>query len=601
MKRYLLILAAALIATTANAQQANVEGKLTKIHATAAPSYLHVSTLDAPKSIIRRVRDTAANPNAYIKRPSGTLYLGISDATTGFSRRFLVYPPYANVTFENGSTDAKATTWYLGSTKLTSDNAGSLLDANNNFSIRYSPARLANGRLSYSPAPLLVNGTDTFAIADGVTAFDSDYGVGLTASPLSEGLYYGGAYDDGSLYYYFGDLVMLGRRRVAGFFQPYNKPIGNLALNEISLYAWSNGGDVMAAAPELKVSIYNVETIEGIKYLGDSILATFTYAPDSVKYSKPTSGFGKKGSTEAMLTFYPYADDGLGGKMIQPVDINQEFAVLVTGFMKKNVGFFFSPGPESYITKVTEDAQHNVTVYDYEESHPEPGRFLDIDTVTNSVGNGTWLYAMYPAIVLHGSLNYAGFEDGKQDVDGVTASFAEFTAPTAGGIAVNEGGYTSQLYTSLPWKDADGSNNYTLNIDYDGETPWIDGLTQNEDGSYSVAQVVASNSIDETKSFVNTSNWTGSGVNVVGFAVQTLPSGKTGRHAYVTVNANSYVSNRIVIRQGDDKTVATGINSAVITDNEAKTDSRIFNLAGQQVTKSYKGIVISNGRKYVQK
>lgn len=602
MKRYKFILAAALIATTANAQQANVEDMATKTRPKAAPSYLHVSTLDSQgrKAIIHRIQDTAAQPNAYVKRPRGTFYLGLNDATSCFWKRFLVYPPYANITFENGSADASSTTWYVGSTKLTPDNAGSMLDASNNFSMRYPSAKLANGKLSYSAAPLLVNGADSFSIADGVAAFATDPGLGFTASPLNEGLYYGGPYDDGSIYYYFGDLVFQGRYRTAAFYQPYDKPIGNLSLNEISLYAWSNGGDVMKAAPELKVTVYNVETIEGVKWLGDSVLATFTYVPDSVKYSKPISGFGEKGSTEAMLTFYPLADDGLGGKMIQPVDINQEFAVTVSGFMKKNVGFYFTPGLTSYTKKVTEYPDRNYTVYDYEESQPTPGRYLLVDTLTNNVQNGTWLYAMYPAVVLHGTLNYAGFDVSKQKVKGVEASFSEFTAPAAGGLAVNEGDYSAQLYTSLPWRNADGSENYTFNIDYDGEAPWLEGLALNGDGTYSIGQVVATNSIDGTKSFVNTANWNTNGIQVVGFSAQALPSGKTGRHAYVTVNANSYVSNRIVIRQGDDNTAATGIDNAVITDNAIKQDGRIFNLAGQQVTKSYKGIVISNGKKYVK-
>lgn len=44
----------------------------------------------------------------------------------------------------------------------------------------------------------------------------------------------------------------------------------------------------------------------------------------------------------------------------------------------------------------------------------------------------------------------------------------------------------------------------------------------------------------------------------------------------------------------------TGISQVnVVSDNSV--DSRIFNLAGQQVTKAYKGIVINNGKKYIQK
>ena len=44
--------------------------------------------------------------------------------------------------------------------------------------------------------------------------------------------------------------------------------------------------------------------------------------------------------------------------------------------------------------------------------------------------------------------------------------------------------------------------------------------------------------------------------------------------------------------------VATGISQAVAV--PAAKSSKVFNLAGQQVGKSYKGIVIKNGKKYVQ-
>lgn len=45
---------------------------------------------------------------------------------------------------------------------------------------------------------------------------------------------------------------------------------------------------------------------------------------------------------------------------------------------------------------------------------------------------------------------------------------------------------------------------------------------------------------------------------------------------------------------------ATGISNATVATPVAKT-SKIYNLAGQQVSESYKGVVIKNGKKFVQK
>lgn len=47
-----------------------------------------------------------------------------------------------------------------------------------------------------------------------------------------------------------------------------------------------------------------------------------------------------------------------------------------------------------------------------------------------------------------------------------------------------------------------------------------------------------------------------------------------------------------------DYSPSTGISNAVVA--PAAKSSKIYNLAGQQVSKSYKGVVIKNGKKYVQ-
>ena len=48
------------------------------------------------------------------------------------------------------------------------------------------------------------------------------------------------------------------------------------------------------------------------------------------------------------------------------------------------------------------------------------------------------------------------------------------------------------------------------------------------------------------------------------------------------------------------KAVPTSISGTVVTPTE-NTNAPVYNLAGQQVNASYKGVVIKNGKKYVQK
>lgn len=50
----------------------------------------------------------------------------------------------------------------------------------------------------------------------------------------------------------------------------------------------------------------------------------------------------------------------------------------------------------------------------------------------------------------------------------------------------------------------------------------------------------------------------------------------------------------------EELTTGTGISSTVVASKE-NTNAPIYNLAGQKVNKSYKGVVIQNGKKFVQK
>ena len=58
------------------------------------------------------------------------------------------------------------------------------------------------------------------------------------------------------------------------------------------------------------------------------------------------------------------------------------------------------------------------------------------------------------------------------------------------------------------------------------------------------------------------------------------------------VNEGSYI---------DGSSLATGINSPYVITKKTEGNGKWYNLNGQQVDSSYKGIVIVNGRKFVNK
>ena len=84
------------------------------------------------------------------------------------------------------------------------------------------------------------------------------------------------------------------------------------------------------------------------------------------------------------------------------------------------------------------------------------------------------------------------------------------------------------------------------------------------------------------------------GYVVAQFAAAPLPAGETGRTGIVTIDADGYKLD-IVIMQGDGGTT-TGVENVVAPVFNGKT----FNLLGVEVDENYKGIVIKNGQKSIQ-
>ena len=83
------------------------------------------------------------------------------------------------------------------------------------------------------------------------------------------------------------------------------------------------------------------------------------------------------------------------------------------------------------------------------------------------------------------------------------------------------------------------------------------------------------------------------GYVVAQFAAAPLPAGETGRTGIVTIDADGYKLD-IVIMQGDGGTT-TGVENVVVPAN-----NKTYNLLGVEVDENYKGIVIKNGQKTIQ-
>lgn len=524
-------------------------------------------------SAIRRGQGTASSPTAFYKRPRGTFFSGVDDEMRGFwNYVFAVYPPYANISFENASNAPSATTWYSGTRTIDADASGNLTTR---FAMPAQEGYFAN-------VPMLVNGADSFTIADGAN-INYPVDCGFTLFSISNGnLGFGYGYGDNQLTYHssqYSDTLF----NQFAVYQVYDKPVGSVSINKISLLLWSEGVDFKSDSL-LTAYIYNVvdTTVGGNTYklLGDSVLGTFRFVADSVRLDT-TMGGAPSGSRYGVATLYSLADDGLGGLMQQTVSVADQFAVLLTGFRGHKLQFGYCMPPESYVANsAAYSAGTQPAIYD--SSIPEGAHVLCVNR-KNQVADLSFSSCFYPVIIFHGHQNSAEFIDG-YTTGNTAVNLLEFTAPTAGGYAQAQAEEPAYLYTALPWTDADGFDNYTVDIDYCGEEPW---LNQHEDES------------DASKKFdVTTKYWTDMGFQLLRFYADPLPAGKTGRHAYVKIDADGYKSNTIVIRQGDD---STPLGITAVSSQANGGDNRTYNLAGQQVGKSYKGIVVKNGKKYINR
>ena len=141
--------------------------------------------------------------------------------------------------------------------------------------------------------------------------------------------------------------------------------------------------------------------------------------------------------------------------------------------------------------------------------------------------------------------------------------------------------------TATPWYNADGIENYTYEVidaSTGDDTEWI------------------------TSCIVNTDYWNAEEqtyYNLINFTATECPEGE-GRWAIVNINGRGVTSETpIILLQGTAKledVPSTGIEN-VVTGNTVKADPNapVYNISGQRVSKDAKGILIQNGKKFMNK
>ena len=94
-------------------------------------------------------------------------------------------------------------------------------------------------------------------------------------------------------------------------------------------------------------------------------------------------------------------------------------------------------------------------------------------------------------------------------------------------------------------------------------------------------------------------SWNGNDTSSIGFYRLTTETTVPADKAYLSSDAVAMANGAKVLRFAFGDSIPTAIETTKVAEEE--TESPVYNIAGQQVGKDYKGIVIKNGKKYLSK
>lgn len=513
----------------------------------------------------------------YYNRPVGTYYYPTSGVT------YLIVPPFTPLTYRNQSTNPSSTEWHINGETLTAEDG---VQANGDLTVTYN--KILDGYLNYLPA--LISGADSFAIGDGN---GSTYTNGVIQANSTDYLSYldlgtiGGYYqcfsvsatDPQGEEYAFGTKsstvyrvteqgdTVYNTYHENGIMQIFDKPAAPLYLSNIVIPGCTSSPDSLAISGDgvLTLTIVPLDTTATTfaGMLASEPLATWTCSANDVSYGSIRTLVGTEEAgnlrkiRSAQFTFSE-KQTVLGQQTTVPVLIDQPFAIEVKGFAGDSVNCGFGL------------ADNGSNLPEYTITYQTYNSYSDMDGYASARGRYSGGYYSYQCPIW-----LVGYMDVVR-VD-TTDSYNVLTAPADGGAAVNGVGVGALAYTNEDLADTTtGEWNETYDIvQADGsEAPdWIT-YSVDKNNVYNGQAIITVNATASTEKR-----------SAILYLENTLTGVRSADPIYVLQNTN----------------LADGISAATIENVKAEKDNRIFNLAGQQVTKAYKGVVIKNGKKFVQK
>lgn len=555
----------------------------------------------------------SAQTGLYYTRPEGTFFATWGYDGRGYGIDLLVGPPYVDLRYQNrSSVDEEFVTWTING-----QDASSLVDENGDYRTSLG------GAYFYAVPTLEYNGKepDSWSLSDNslyyvhpeggssYTTRATSYGMRMM-SPVSDhywttdnekiynntetwgvfGWMFGAGTlqetdEDGTNYTFTGERIE----------QPCGKPEAALYIDTVFIDGYSytqpikEGGSLTCyvCRPKLNERGQKVADL-------DNIIETLTCtSKDTINFGTAEQFKGKRGSTDpndfakpGYLIFTKKTTNRYGLEVTAPFVVNEEFVLAFDGFGQEGIDF----------------GANGLDIAPEDEEVAYPGLEFGV------WNDGEEQYIKYTSAPIAVKCGFHGmFVNYNTDIwadteTGEHLETKELRAPVEGGTVLDDatGSMTTTIQLPFEWYSEDGTENFFIDLP---EWLWLqDGAVQQiVDAKYNIEEsdlmydiVLEADALPADAEVVVS---TGSADEI-----------RNARYAVLYVEGFEVKSEPIIVVQGDlsieeAKELAawsTGIDAPVVKiDNNGK--GKIYNLNGQQVNDSYKGIVIQNGKKVIKK
>lgn len=574
MKKFLLLSAAFMAMSSAGfAQSANVN----------KPVKLEMSRTGLQKAVSKEVGVKVNAPikksvgnGVYYTRPVGSLYLGttINNGEVGYiwNDYILSIPPFTNFILENKCVTPQRAVWSIGTTTIDPTQYPSMFTENNDLiwtlypSSVYNPNDNEYQRGSFYSPTISANGI-SYYLGEEAKSERSEGGTFITDSinrvtfvaskncwlfngnptrpdwtyPYGTGTY---TLDDGTI------------SKQSYVYQLFNKPMSPFWFDEIYILAitktqaFKNGAKLTLSLTDVKTVVGEDGTEE--KVPGDNVIATMTCGEMSNQSYN-------EGYTTGQLVFNEMTVDDLGTPIKKEFTLNDEFAITISGFEQDDIdcgiaGVNTQPEADwdmSYPCVTVLETGETLR-YINSQQDPTPARQICLLPEFNGV---------FDAVQV---LTNNGYSVIQISDDGQTNSTKDADPDD------NLGG--APVYTAMAWYSQEGQANYSI----ENLPNWITEVVAHSDYRY----------MDGNE-----------GLEILEFKARPL-NGETGRSALVYVQGKGVTSAQpILLVQGNVD--VSGIESTLAENAKQNANAPVYNLSGQRVSKDAKGILIQNGKKFM--